>query len=133
MMNSSAAALAALPVTVRRTHASLVVGPATDVPLRTPRPPPVKACGGSRTLHAGVPRKPNGIARQGTTIELRDRLVLQHLPMVKAIAVRVHQNLPVHVDMDDLTHAGIVRTPRRGRQVRLREAKLFRHLRQASR
>jgi RNA polymerase sigma factor for flagellar operon FliA len=27
---------------------------------------------------------------------------------VKAIAVRVHENLPVHVDLDDLVHAGIL-------------------------
>jgi RNA polymerase sigma factor for flagellar operon FliA len=27
---------------------------------------------------------------------------------VKAIAVRVHTNLPVHVDLDDLVHAGII-------------------------
>jgi RNA polymerase sigma factor for flagellar operon FliA len=27
---------------------------------------------------------------------------------VKAIAVRVHENLPVHVDLDDLIHAGIL-------------------------
>ncbi len=38
----------------------------------------------------------------------RDRVVLQHLPLVKAIAVRVHDNLPVHVDLDDLVHAGIL-------------------------
>src|SRR6204780_1052311 len=38
----------------------------------------------------------------------RDRVVLEHLPLVKAIAVRVHENLPVHVDMDDLVHAGIL-------------------------
>lgn len=38
----------------------------------------------------------------------RDRIVLEHLPLVKAIAVRVHENLPVHVDMDDLVHAGIL-------------------------
>src|SRR4029453_336021 len=36
----------------------------------------------------------------------RDRVVLEHLPLVKAIAVRVHENLPVHVDLDDLVHAG---------------------------
>src|SRR3982074_1016454 len=40
--------------------------------------------------------------------ELRDRIVLDHLPLVKAIAVRVHENLPVHVDLDDLVHAGIL-------------------------
>ncbi|HOK47564.1 MAG TPA: sigma-70 family RNA polymerase sigma factor, partial [Bryobacteraceae bacterium] len=38
----------------------------------------------------------------------RDRLILEHLPLVKAIAVRVHENLPVHVDLDDLVHAGIL-------------------------
>ncbi len=38
----------------------------------------------------------------------RDQVVLEHLPLVKAIAVRVHENLPVHVDLDDLVHAGIL-------------------------
>lgn len=38
----------------------------------------------------------------------RDQVVLDHLPLVKAIAVRVHENLPVHVDLDDLIHAGIL-------------------------
>jgi len=50
--------------------------------------------------HGGLPT--NGkLAR-------RDRVVLEHLPLVKAIAVRVHENLPVHVDVDDLVHAGIL-------------------------
>lgn len=38
----------------------------------------------------------------------RDRIILEHLPLVKAIAVRVHDNLPVHVDLDDLVHAGVL-------------------------
>src|ERR1700682_3649436 len=38
----------------------------------------------------------------------RDTVVLEHLPLVKAIAVRVYENLPVHVDLDDLVHAGIL-------------------------
>jgi RNA polymerase sigma factor for flagellar operon FliA len=38
----------------------------------------------------------------------RDQIILDHLPLVKAIAVRVHENLPVHVDIDDLVHAGIL-------------------------
>jgi RNA polymerase sigma factor FliA len=38
----------------------------------------------------------------------RDRLVLQHLPLVRAIAVRVYENLPVHVELDDLVHAGVL-------------------------
>src|ERR1700682_1621730 len=38
----------------------------------------------------------------------RDRVVLEHLPLVKAIAVRVHENLPVQVELDDLVHAGVL-------------------------
>jgi RNA polymerase sigma factor for flagellar operon FliA len=38
----------------------------------------------------------------------RDRVVLDHLSLVKAIAIRVHESLPVHVDLDDLVHAGIL-------------------------
>ena len=40
--------------------------------------------------------------------EKRDQIVLDHLPLVKAIAIRVHENLPVHVDLDDLIHAGVM-------------------------
>ncbi len=43
-----------------------------------------------------------------TTESERDRLVLQDLPLVRAIAVRVYENLPVHVELDDLIHAGIM-------------------------
>ncbi len=38
----------------------------------------------------------------------RDQIVLEHLSLVKAIALRVHENLPVHVDLDDLIHAGVM-------------------------
>jgi RNA polymerase sigma factor for flagellar operon FliA len=40
--------------------------------------------------------------------EQRDQIVLDHLSLVKAIAIRVHENLPVHVDLDDLIHAGVM-------------------------
>src|SRR5438128_2769964 len=46
--------------------------------------------------------------RRRISQEMRDRIVLEHLPLVKAIAIRVHENLPVHVDLDDLIHAGIL-------------------------
>jgi len=39
---------------------------------------------------------------------VRDQIVLDHLPLVRAIAIRVHENLPVHVDLDDLVHAGVL-------------------------
>ncbi len=45
---------------------------------------------------------------QASKLSTRDKVILEHLPLVKAIAVRVHENLPVHVDLDDLVHAGIL-------------------------
>src|SRR5438132_3998264 len=52
----------------------------------------------------------SGPARKKGKVQksLRDRIVLDHLALVRAIAVRVHENLPVHVDLDDLVHAGIL-------------------------
>lgn len=38
----------------------------------------------------------------------RDKRVLEHLPLVRSIAMRVYESLPVHVDVDDLVHAGIL-------------------------
>jgi RNA polymerase sigma factor for flagellar operon FliA len=47
--------------------------------------------------------------KEGTiSLEVRDRVVLEHLPLVKAIAIRVHENLPVHTDLDDLINAGVL-------------------------
>jgi len=39
---------------------------------------------------------------------LRDQLVIEHLPLVKAIAIRLYESLPVHADLDDLIHAGML-------------------------
>ena len=47
-------------------------------------------------------------SRTSITQLQRDQIVLDHLPLVKAIAIRVHENLPVHVDLDDLIHAGVM-------------------------
>jgi len=55
-----------------------------------------------RATSVSIQRKPR------VSQEMRDRIVLEHLPLVRAIAIRVHENLPVHVDLDDLTHAGVL-------------------------
>lgn len=47
-------------------------------------------------------------AQRGGRLEKRDQLVLENLSLVKAIAVRVHESLPVHVDVDDLIHSGVL-------------------------
>ncbi len=38
----------------------------------------------------------------------RDDLIVKHLPLVRAIASRVRESLPVQVELDDLVHAGIL-------------------------
>ncbi len=40
--------------------------------------------------------------------EQRDQIILAHLPLVRAIASRVRENLPVQVELDDLIHAGVL-------------------------
>src|ERR1700761_1984864 len=42
------------------------------------------------------------------TPEVRERLILEHLPQVKLIARRIHERLPVSVSLDDLISAGVV-------------------------
>ena len=50
-----------------------------------------------------APRSTKGVSK-----ETRDRVVLDHLHLVKAIAVRVRESLPGHVDLDDLIQSGTV-------------------------
>jgi RNA polymerase sigma factor FliA len=64
--------------------------------------------GVSGSLHTRGTAKVSTGAQQDARLARRDRVVLEHLPLVKAIALRVRENLPVHVDMDDLVHAGIL-------------------------
>jgi|HubBroStandDraft_5_1064220.scaffolds.fasta_scaffold75921_1 RNA polymerase sigma factor for flagellar operon FliA len=68
--------------------------------------PAIKATPALKTAPV-LKAKPAQISH-ATKIARRDRIVLEHLPLVKAIAVRVHENLPVHVDLDDLVHAGVL-------------------------
>ncbi len=42
------------------------------------------------------------------TRERRDTIIVAHLPLVRAIAARVRENLPVQVELDDLVHAGVL-------------------------
>ena len=57
---------------------------------------------------SAAPAKTLMSARKETKQERRDRVVMEHLSLVKAIAIRVHESLPVHVELDDLVHAGIL-------------------------
>jgi len=66
-------------------------------------------CAAEFLNQASAPEGAEPLARPANgSLEARDRIVLEHLPLVKAIAIRLHENLPVHVDLDDLIHAGVL-------------------------
>jgi len=50
----------------------------------------------------------NNTSCRPNNITERDRLILDHLPVCKAIAVQIHKALPVHIDLDDLIQAGVL-------------------------
>jgi RNA polymerase sigma factor for flagellar operon FliA len=78
----------------------LVPSAETAVPEIGPAP-------GRKAMDRATQARGKAVAQNSKTAK-RDRVVLEHLPLVKAIAVRVHENLPVHVDLDDLVHAGVL-------------------------
>src|SRR3954471_10008559 len=50
---------------------------------------------------------PPGGSAAGMTAE-QERVLLEHLPVVRFLARRIHERLPQHVDLDDLVSAGVV-------------------------
>src|SRR5581483_7389045 len=96
-----------------KTGATAGLRPATKAPLRvvpnSRQRVPAKPVVSATNRHATQPNPAAAkAAAQAAKLARRDRVVLEHVPLVKAIAVRVHENLPVHVDLDDLVHAGIL-------------------------
>jgi len=61
---------------------------------------------------AGVSRKndgyPPGKLPRPELMPEQERVLLEHLPIVRFLARRIHVRLPQHVDMDDLFSAGVV-------------------------
>ena len=41
-------------------------------------------------------------------MECRDQLIIEHLPLVTAIAAHIQKSVPVHLELDDLVHAGVM-------------------------
>lgn len=48
------------------------------------------------------------VSRRDESISRRDELVVEHLSLVSAIAAHVQRSLPVHIELDDLIHAGMM-------------------------
>lgn len=63
---------------------------------------------GSGTLTragTGYPPVPDGVSEFTRD---QEQMLLQHLPIVRFLARRIHERLPQHVDVEDLVSAGIV-------------------------
>ena len=56
-------------------------------------------------VRGGYPPAPPGIA---TLNSEQERILLEHLPIVRFLARRIHERLPQHVDIEDLVSAGVV-------------------------
>src|SRR5258707_431421 len=99
-MNYNNTAVARAPLSASRAKA--VSGDIQFSKHSTPRKP---AAVSSNRHSTGMVK---GNLQPASKLARRDQIVLQHLPLVRAIAVRVHGNLPVHVELDDLVHAGVL-------------------------
>ena len=60
-----------------------------------------------RRAVAGSGYPPPAVAAGGLTGE-QERVLLEHLPIVRFLARRIHERLPQHVDIEDLVSAGVV-------------------------
>jgi RNA polymerase sigma factor for flagellar operon FliA len=69
---------------------------------------PTGASGEPCTTHAQVHDGADQSVQKESKTARRDRLVLEHLKLARTIAVRVRQSLPMHVDLDDLVHSGVL-------------------------
>jgi len=61
----------------------------------------------ARRVAAANGYPPQGGAQPGLTAE-QERVLLEHLPIVRFLARRIHERLPQHVDIEDLVSAGVV-------------------------
>ncbi len=75
------------------------MGPEAAAAAREPKP--------VRRAVAGSGYPPPAAAA-GTLTSEQERVLLEHLPIVRFLARRIHERLPQHVDIEDLVSAGIV-------------------------
>lgn len=57
-------------------------------------------------MNAGATKLAFAKNQAGNSTARRDKLILEFLPLVSAIAAHVQRSLPIHMELDDLIHAG---------------------------
>ena len=86
---------------------TLEAEPALRAMVADPRPrrpgvPPIPDAAAPRSLQAA------GRAPVQPMTPEEERVLIEHLPIVRFLARRIHERLPQHVDIDDLFSAGVV-------------------------
>jgi len=76
-----------------------MMGTETANPVASQRTPRQRAAGNSY---------PPGGAQLPVLTAEQERVLLEHLPIVRFLARRIHERLPQHVDIEDLVSAGVV-------------------------
>ena len=66
----------------------------------------VRTLGREGAAEDGYPPSPAG--RLATLTAEQEQVLLEHLPIVRFLARRIHERLPQHVDIEDLVSAGVV-------------------------
>ena len=59
-------------------------------------------------MNAAASRRVESPSRNYQQAPRRDALIVEHMSLVSAIASHVQRSLPVHIELDDLIHAGMV-------------------------
>jgi RNA polymerase sigma factor for flagellar operon FliA len=62
-------------------------------------------CATGNAFAAGYPPAPGGVS--ALTVD-QEKILLEHLPVVRFLARRIHERLPQYVDIEDLVSAGVV-------------------------
>jgi RNA polymerase sigma factor for flagellar operon FliA len=70
----------------------------------------VNPVGSQKTTRRSAPGDgyPPGGAQLAVLSSEQERVLLEHLPIVRFLARRIHERLPQHVDIEDLVSAGVV-------------------------
>ncbi|HEX7360447.1 MAG TPA: FliA/WhiG family RNA polymerase sigma factor [Bryobacteraceae bacterium] len=59
-------------------------------------------------MNAGATKLALAKKKPESSTARRDELILEFLPLVSAIAAHIQRSLPVHIELDDLIHAGMM-------------------------
>jgi RNA polymerase sigma factor for flagellar operon FliA len=79
------------------------LAPARPPAVTTPRNPQGKPAASSAAIPA-----PAVAVDPATRARDREAVLLEHLPLVRILARKIHERLPQHVELDDLISAGVV-------------------------